>query len=338
MSEAKDFLEHMEHASHSGHGDHGGGDHGADKGGSKVPGKAIGITMALLGVMLALCAAMVGSHRTELIKTTIEQSNKWGLYQAETMKFRVMEADLELLKALTPDPAQEKEMNAKLRSKHSASGKEDSEDTAEIKDLVVTSMDDLADLLTPDPIEEARFAKMAKKFEHDMREAKEDAESYEGAIEAHFGASEWYERAQLLAEVGIVVASIALLMGSRKVWMVAVCCGLLGAGVIGVTFVKTRSALVTADKKIEEAAKRAEMIEEDDEDEDEKKALEGGKPEGSAKPEGAKPEGGKPEGGKPEGAKPEGGKPEEAPKPSTSGAPSAPASAPKPVPSASTQK
>ncbi len=298
MSSAKEFVEHMEHAGHSGHGDHG-GDHGGGDHGShaKGPGKQIGITMAILGVMLALCAAMVGSHRTELIKTTVEQANCWGLYQAETMKFRVMEANFELLKALTPDPAKEKEMDANLRNKHAASGKADSEDTAEIKDLVVSSMDDLAELLTPDPKEKERFAAIAKKFEHDMHEAKKDAEAYDEAIEAHQEAAEWYERAQLLAEVGIVIASIALLLASRAVWIVAVICGLAGGGIIGTTFVRTRKELKEAEEKIEKAKKETEAIEEDDEDEEEKKEMGGeGKP-------GEKKEEGKP-GEKKEEAKP----------------------------------
>ena len=303
MSEAKDFLEHMEHAGHSGHGD-GHGD------GHKGPGKSIGITMAVLGVMLALCAAMVGSHRTELIKTTVEQANSWGLYQAEAMKFRVMEANLELLKALTPNMEEEKKMDETLRNKHAHAGKEDSEDTAEIKDLIASAVDDLAELLTPDHKEKERFAKIALKYEHDMKEAKADAEAYEEAIHAHHEASEWYERAQLLAEVGIVIASIALLMSSRAVWIVAVLCGLGGAGVIGTTFVKTRSELKEAEEKIEKAKKETEAIEEDDEDEEEKKEMEdeqkpGGEKkaegEGSAKPEEKKPEGAaKPEEKKPE--------------------------------------
>ena len=64
MSEATELLERMEHAGH-------GGGHGGAPGG---PGKMIGITMAALGVMLAFCAAMVGSERTDLIRATIDQS------------------------------------------------------------------------------------------------------------------------------------------------------------------------------------------------------------------------------------------------------------------------
>src|SRR5450432_2447973 len=110
MSGAHEMLEKMEEAGHAGSGGHG---HGGASGG---PGKMIGITMAILGVMLAFCAAMVGSARTELIKTTIEQANLWSIYQSESTKFRVMEADYEMLHALTPNKAEIKKFEDRLAS------------------------------------------------------------------------------------------------------------------------------------------------------------------------------------------------------------------------------
>ena len=318
MSEASEFMERMEHAGHSGHG------HGDDH--SKAgPGKQIGITMAMLGVMLALCAALVGAHRTDLIKTTVEQSNKWGIYQAETMKFRIIEGDLEMLKALTPKASEREELKADLLKHGRPNGTADDEDTAEIKGLIAESTDDMARLLTPDQKEEDRFTKLAREYEDDVKEAKEDAEAYDEAIEGHQGAAEWYERAQLLAEVGIVVASIALLMSSKKIWLVAVVLGLAGGGIIGFTFVKTRKQLIEAEEKIEKALKDEGNIEKQEEEEDQadEKAAEADEAAASAaekKPEAKAPEEsastkpsaassdkkGAPEGGagKPEGAKP----------------------------------
>src|ERR1700733_13180482 len=110
MSGAHEMLEKMEEAGHAASGGHG---HGG--GGHAGPGKAIGITMAMLGVMLAFCAAMVGSARTELIATMVEQSNRFSLYQAESMKFRVMEADVEMLHALTPTRAEVEKFEARLK-------------------------------------------------------------------------------------------------------------------------------------------------------------------------------------------------------------------------------
>jgi hypothetical protein len=263
MSGAHEMLEKMEEAAHAGGGGHGHG-HGASGG----PGKMIGITMAILGVMLAFCAAMVGSARTELIKSTIEQANLWSIYQSESTKYRVMEADYEMLHALTPNKAEIKKFEEKLAGVKRAGGKADDEDTAEIKEAIHVATVELADVLTPDKEDEDRIKALGQKYKHDMVEAKEDAEAYDEAIDAHHEASEWYERAQLCAEIGIVIASIALLMASRAVWIVSVIIGLAGGGIVGYTFTHTSKILKEAEKKIEEAKKRTAEIEKDDEDAD----------------------------------------------------------------------
>jgi len=261
MSGAHEMLEKMEHAGHAGHEGHGPA-HG--------PGKMIGITMAILGVMLAFCAAMVGSARTELIKATVEQANLWSLYQAESTKYRVMEADFEMLHALTPNKAELKRFEEKLTNLKRPGGKEDDEDTAELKEAIHIAIVELAEVLTPDKDDEDRLSALAQKYKHDMREAKEDAEAYDDAIEAHHHASEWYERAQLCAEIGIVIASIALLLSNRGVWAISVAIGVLGGGIVGYTFQHTRALLAQAEKKIEEAKKRTAEIEKDDDDGDDK--------------------------------------------------------------------
>ena len=283
MSGATELLEQMEHAGHAGHGGHG------HEGGDKGSGRAIGITMALLGVMLAFCAAMVGSERTELISTMVEQANKWGIYQSETTKFRVITGDLEILSALVPSKAEEDQLDATLRSKRSASGKADDEDTAEIKDLVASSLDDLADLLTPDQNDIKHFAKLAKVYENDVKEAKEDAEAYELSVKAHQRAAELYERAQLSAEIGIVIASVALLLASRKVWYIALVCGAIGASTIAYTAVTTHQLLGQAEDAIAEAAKRETVLETDEESDNAPEPKGADAKPGDAKPADAKP-------------------------------------------------
>src|SRR5438105_6953997 len=136
--------------------------------------------MATLGVMLALCAAMVGSQRTALIKTMVEQSNKWGLYQSEAMKYRVMQADFEILHALTPSRAEVAKFEAALRGVRARSGRSDDEDTSELKDMIDVATRELGDILSPDVEDEDRFAKLRDAYQRDMAEAKEDAEAYDG--------------------------------------------------------------------------------------------------------------------------------------------------------------
>lgn len=252
-----EVSEKIEEVAHQGHGHS-----------HKASGKLIGITMAILGVMLAFCAAMVGAQRTELVKTMVLQASKWGLYQSETTKFRVIEADLEMLKSLTPTKEEVAKMEVTLREKRRPSGKSDDEDTAEIKDLIASSTEDMAKLVTPDPGEVTRFKKMAQEYSRDVKEAKEDAEAYDMAIEAHQEAAEWYERAQLAAEVGIVVASIALLLASRIVWIISVCLALVCGGMLGFTVSHTRTALAVAEQKIRAAAENIQKIEADDDNDE----------------------------------------------------------------------
>jgi hypothetical protein len=250
-----EIAEHVEHAAH-------GSGHGSGHGGVS---KYIGITMALLGVMVAFCSAMVGAERTELIKAMVEQSTKNGIYQTETMKFRAMHANSELLKALSPDQDEIKKIETTLREKRRAGGKSDDEDTAELKDLISSSVEDLADLLTPDHKVIVDFAKTAKSFERDVKEAKEDADAYDKMIEARQDAAEGYERALLAAEIGIVIASVALLLSNRMVWAVSVVLAAMCVGQTGLTYAHTRSNVAAAEKKIDDAAKNVIQLEKDDE-------------------------------------------------------------------------
>jgi hypothetical protein len=225
------------------------------------PGRAIGITMAVLGVMLALCAAMVGTQRTLLIKTMVDQSDKLGLYQSEAMKFRTMQADYEILHALTPSKAEVRKFETALSAVHGRAGKADSEDTAELKETIDVATRELADILSPDREDEDRMRAIAKRYQRDMAEAREDAEAYEAAVEAHHEAAEHYEHAQLCVELGIVIASIALLLGNRIAWGFAILAGLAGAGMIGTTYVSTSRAMAQAEAHIALAAKSTAKLE-----------------------------------------------------------------------------
>lgn len=247
-----EVAEHVEHAAHgAGHG----------------PSKFIGITMALLGVMVAFCSALVGAERTELIKSMVVQSTRMGVYQTETMKFRAMHANSELLHALVPDQTEISKIETTLREKRKAGGKSDDEDTAELKDLISSSVEDLADLLTPDPSVIKAFTKQAKSYERDVKEAKEDADAYDKMIEAHQDAAEGYEHGLLAAEIGIVIAAVALLLASRTVWVLSVVLAITCVGSTGYAYLQTRRDVAAAQAKLDAAAKNVIQLEKDDETE-----------------------------------------------------------------------
>src|SRR5215468_10467229 len=84
MSGAHQNMEHAEHAAHSGH-------HGSQN-------KLFGVTMALTGVLIAFCSAMVGSERNELTRTMIEQTQAHSDYTAASTKLRLVLMEIEKLR------------------------------------------------------------------------------------------------------------------------------------------------------------------------------------------------------------------------------------------------
>jgi hypothetical protein len=78
---AHEALEHAEHAGHA---------HSS---------KQMGVTMAVLGVLIALSAAMVGSQRQELMTTLLDQSWAHSSWVAASVKSGMVESDLQKLHA-----------------------------------------------------------------------------------------------------------------------------------------------------------------------------------------------------------------------------------------------
>ena len=187
---------------------------------------------------------MVGSARTDLIKATVEQSNKWSIYQSESTKFRIMESDVEMLRALTPSKTELKHFEDRSWLRSSAPAASPTTRTpprSRRRSTIATT--ELADVLTPDQEDEDRLSDDRRHLQATTwQKRSEDAEAYDDVIEAHHESAEWFERAQLCAEIGIVIASIALLMASRGVWAVSLLIGLSGALIIGYTFLHTRSS------------------------------------------------------------------------------------------------
>ena len=72
-------------------------------------------------------------------------------------------------------------------------------------------------------------------------------------MEGHFDAAEGYERAQLIAEIGIVLASLAVLLSSRPAWMLSVILSVICVVQLGRTFVHTSNVVRTTLEKIHHA-------------------------------------------------------------------------------------
>src|SRR5215468_8352495 len=137
-------LEHAEHAAHSGH-------HVGQN-------KLFGVTMALIGVLIAFCSAMVGSERNELTRTMIQQTQAHSDYTAASTKLRLVMMEIE-----------------KLRPEN-----------------------DKAKASSGSPSPGPRFIELADDYKKERNLAKNWADKYHPLIEKHFDAAEGYERTQLI--------------------------------------------------------------------------------------------------------------------------------------------
>ena len=171
--------------------------------------------MATLGVLLAFCAAKVGGERTELVQTLVEQQKAHQEWLGNDVKHRVAFINLLEMHA-TVTPEGLKDLN-----------KDESMFMADTVDRYLGEAD------------------LAKGLES----------AYDGAISAHVVAQEQYEIAQLFAEVGIVIASVALLLKRKVAWFISLALGAVSIYFVGTTYVRTAKAVHAAEHAVEEKGK-----------------------------------------------------------------------------------
>jgi hypothetical protein len=198
MSHAAESLERGEHTGHAGHA---GGD------GNPLP-MRVGITMAILGVLLAFAAARVGFERAELVQYLVEQQHAHAKYQAQDIKHRSAILSLQQLHAVTTEGAK---VNA-------------------------------TDMVT--------IANSANRYYAEAQAAKSWVDAYDPVVAAHSVAQEEYEHAQLAAELGIVLASIALLLRRREPWLAGIFLGVCAIVLLVMTYRHTSHELDGAEAKL----------------------------------------------------------------------------------------
>jgi hypothetical protein len=240
-----ELSEHIEHAGHEpGH-----------QGGGLA--RYIGLTIAMLGVLMAVCAAEVGAARTELIATMVNENGAKGEYQTVSTKYRTLQAVLQHLHASMPDLELMVKTDKELEPITSSVKNSNSEsahgirvtrlETKKVLSAVIPTGEDVLSLI-----------KLVEGYEEQAEAAKEWSESYHDAIKVHESSAKYFEIAQVAAEIAIVIASVGLLLSAQKMfargaWVVAIVLGVTSMTLFGGTFSINYMRLHNAEHKIEES-------------------------------------------------------------------------------------
>ena len=213
MSEATDTLEHMNHAAHAGEHDH-------------IQNNRFstyaGITMAILGVLLAFASAKVGGERSELVKSMVEQQDAHMRYITQDIKHRMAVISLYQLRG----------MLAAAPPRNAVHG---------------SSSADAQGMIT--------LANTVRRYLAESKAAGQWSDAYNPIVQAHVDGQTNYESGMLAAEIGIVIASVALLLRRRLVWYLSISLGVLSLGIVALTYVRTAPVVQTGEKSIEEHAR-----------------------------------------------------------------------------------
>jgi hypothetical protein len=254
--------EHLEHAEHIAHA---GGGHGGDHGeghhhGSGGLGRGIGVTMAILGALIAFGSAMVGGARTELVATMIEHANVTGQVQAISTKYRVQQAELQQIHSLLAEVTKIKESQAQLAQLRADASRDAA--SAAIARALEGETKKILDTLRANRADVGGFVELAARYTKERELAQEWEEGFEDVVKIHETAAERFEIATLLAEIGVVMASIALLLHSRKTWTVSLLCSVASVALLVYAFAGHRK-LAAAQARVESAREKFEAAEVD---------------------------------------------------------------------------
>ncbi|MEZ5843502.1 MAG: DUF4337 domain-containing protein [Hyphomicrobiaceae bacterium] len=173
---------------------------GREDGKSKVREKWIGVYIGLLAVVLAVCAMGGGNAQKDAARANLDATNTWAFFQAKNARrtmFQVAADDLEL--QLKANPATPADARAAIEKK-----------IAEYRRLI--------SIYTSD-----------KQRNEGLDELWEKAKSLEKERDLAAARDPYFDWAQALLQIAIVIASIALITGGNPMLLLSIGLGLLGS-------------------------------------------------------------------------------------------------------------
>jgi hypothetical protein len=163
--------------------------------------KRAAVTIAILAVVLAVVGNKGDNAKTDAIIQTNEATNKWGHYQAKSIKSNIAFAERELLALLAPSLNPDAETAKKL------------------------------DQLRTDV--EKRIAKKTAEYEEEMPKLLKEAGELQKDAERGSKINDRCDQGSLALQIAIVLASVSILARSHAFWIASIILGLVGV-VVGV--------------------------------------------------------------------------------------------------------
>jgi Domain of unknown function (DUF4337) len=153
--------------------------------------KAVAVSIAIMAVVLSVIANRGDDAKTDAIIKTNEAANKWGYFQAKSIKQHVYDTTLKslsVLNAASADQAKLGELSSKLNEE-------------------------------------------LKRYDQEKGAIKTEAEHLETEAKQQLSINNRSDFGALLLQIAIVMASIAILSRWKSLWVGGIILGLAGAGV-----------------------------------------------------------------------------------------------------------
>jgi len=162
--------------------------------------KLVAVSIAIMAVFLAIISMHGDNAKAESLRETNEKSNQWARYQAKSIKKNITQLELKLAKSLGA---------IELQLAKNA-------DANELKIAQQTIRDEI------------------KRYEHDEEEIKVKAETHASDADRLSKVNDRCDYGALGLQIGIVIASVAILSHFKPLWLMGLGLGAVGT-VVGAT-------------------------------------------------------------------------------------------------------
>jgi len=170
---------------------------------ARISNRYIALTTVLIGSLIAVCAAMADLQGNALARAMIEQTQAHSDYNGASAKFQIVTVGLE---KLSGDP---------------------SVVSADAAQLVLLK----------------RFLRLYLDYSKERDFAKTWVDSYQPVIDTHLNASAGHKNAQLVAQIAIAIALIAVLFSNRPAWLISIVLAVICIGMLTSTWLNTSAAV-----------------------------------------------------------------------------------------------